>query len=884
MEKRTYTNLLFFFLFSIAFLPRSFAQASCVNCPIFFWESVIHPGLVVSQIEVETDGPNNLLENRLTSACVLMEHPGASDIFIVLIAPDGRAYYLLGDDNNNAGGCIGPFPVLVDVCFSPGNTNPITFDSPYINSCIYAGGCPAGEWNVSCGQSLFSDLFPLATPTPNCDLDDFNIDGAPVEGVWTLVVGCVCMQGEAEARLVDWSLDFEQASTSTDQTCFAPEGEMVHTSVEICQESNFHYLPFAIDYEGFDYPEVLGVQVLDVLLQEETIVAAAYFLDAQDLEPGVYQGIGLQFERPTNSSLNPVIEALSGMTKEEANDYLHDQDLCFTWSSSQMEIIISTPEATIYEDAIGCPGECVIIQGTEYCDPGSFEVILEAQNGRHCDTTIIVGFSHYYDEDDIQLTIPEMPCLDEAFQLQVEGALTYEWIGPNGFHSTAANPMIESFGWDDLGTYTVYLGMPGDCETSRVFEIQELCKEEQLELEVLETVMLCSDGPIMQWDYCQMTATGITDFQVIPSECLEITGLNPGSESICLEVGAANLATLYHTIHVNILEPEYSWPGDLNFDGLVNHVDALYLGLAYELQGTARIDPSTVWAQQYTTSWSGQTPESQINHKHLDADGNGQINADDLLPIQQNWQQSHPEGQNPGLPNYAGNQVASLHLELPELQNGQWVDIPLHLGTENQAAQEIYGLAFRMLIDPALLEGGNLQFEFHDNFLGTVQEDWLSFVHYEAGVLSASLTRKDGQAVDGFGPIASLSFQVATDYPLTQNVQFELINDLCLKSVELPCGIVGGIQTTELTTSTSSVFPSDWQLSPNPASDRLYLNTNNSVPDQVFLMDIQSKVHQSWTPLGNATELVLENIAPGLYIFVIDNGQKRYHQRLVIVP
>ena len=66
------------------------------------------------------------------------------------------------------------------------------------------------------------------------------------------------------------------------------------------------------------------------------------------------------------------------------------------------------------------------------------------------------------------------------------------------------------------------------------------------------------------------------------------------------------------------------WPGDTDNNGLVNNLDFLQIGLAYNYLGTVRDTATVQWSGQTASPWT--TNPAGINSAYADANGDGLVN------------------------------------------------------------------------------------------------------------------------------------------------------------------------------------------------------------------------------------------------------------------
>lgn len=206
--------------------------------------------------------------------------------------------------------------------------------------------------------------------------------------------------------------------------------------------------------------------------------------------------------------------------------------------------------------------------------------------------------------------------------------------------------------------------------------------------------------------------------------------------------------------------PECVWPGDADNNNAVNHHDLLYIGLAYDAQGLTRPNASLNWIGQESPDWVQTSAVRNINYKNMDTNGDGTINAADTLAIVQNWSQViNPAQDNPfdsPLDSLGNNLFPDLTLDTDTLMPGQAVNFPLLLGSQNNQLDNIYGLAFSISYDPAVVKD-NVRFTPSASWFGNESQFlWIQKNFVRQGRLDVAITRKDGLPVSGWGAIGNV--------------------------------------------------------------------------------------------------------------------------------
>gem|GEM_PF-2159374 len=326
------------------------------------------------------------------------------------------------------------------------------------------------------------------------------------------------------------------------------------------------------------------------------------------------------------------------------------------------------------------------------------------------------------------------------------------------------------------------------------------------------------------------------------------------------------------------------WPGDANYDLLVNNADLLPIGIAWGETGPVRPNSSIAFTAQPATDWVSYFSNA-VNKKHADCDGNGTIDAADTLAVTANYGMTHlpvaPSGQK------IQNGSVDLYLALPvtPVVPGSVISIPVMLGTPVVPADAIYGAAFSITCDPALVVPGSVTVDYAGSWLLASG----NFLHLEkdfasAGTIDVALTRTDHIDVAGQGMIAMLSFTVAPN--ASGSFSLGIANPVIVQhdGAEIPVNtlngvIVAGIFSPAVTLNTACY--------PNPFHSEAYLTFSNP-EHETFILSITDGQGRMVKPFSNtsADRIIInrEDLSNGMYFYELKNanGTKYGTGKLVI--
>ncbi|MDZ4683137.1 MAG: Ig-like domain-containing protein [Saprospiraceae bacterium] len=203
------------------------------------------------------------------------------------------------------------------------------------------------------------------------------------------------------------------------------------------------------------------------------------------------------------------------------------------------------------------------------------------------------------------------------------------------------------------------------------------------------------------------------------------------------------------------------WPGDTNFDGVVNMEDILPLGLSMGEVGKPRANATlTTWYGQYADNWVNIFDPTAIDLKHLDTDGDSLVTALDTTAISMYYSRTH--SLTPARVPYYENEII--------LQGnifaspGDLIELDMVLGNSGNPAHNVYGFTFPFVYNPLIFVPESVGIEFRSNSWLTYNSPVLHMTrNNQAGLLEAGYTRTSGLSASGHGEIGKLRLIVSDD-------------------------------------------------------------------------------------------------------------------------
>jgi len=325
-----------------------------------------------------------------------------------------------------------------------------------------------------------------------------------------------------------------------------------------------------------------------------------------------------------------------------------------------------------------------------------------------------------------------------------------------------------------------------------------------------------------------------------------------------------------------ICEDDCMWPGDANLDGIVNHHDVLPLGVGWSQKGPVRKQLFVTWAPQSADNWNTVYNQT-YNFKHLDADGNGQIDVFDQKVVVGFYNRHNLHYQpEPDVFPEGGNLFFSTIASTPiKIKAGD--DLLLFINFSSD--QKIYGLSFTV-------DYGS---QYWNNTVALVSggSELLKLVNKETGQLDFALSNTDQVSTIDSGRICTIFLNGAKSDSgfLPDSTQFRIKNIRGVLADGTPVYLGAQTQTVffdqTISVQAQPQSPSV-QLFPNPSEGLVHILTNLPAPHDISIFDLSGRLMLLETNASTDTMLHLTDWPPGVYIVKIKTNVGISLHKLII--
>lgn len=359
-----------------------------------------------------------------------------------------------------------------------------------------------------------------------------------------------------------------------------------------------------------------------------------------------------------------------------------------------------------------------------------------------------------------------------------------------------------------------------------------------------------------------------------------------------VEDSLCTINTVYQRTYTLIVgDTALVWPGDANDDHVANNLDLLALGLAFGSTGPTRANASNNWVGQMSLPWMDTIP-GPVNKKHQDCNGDGTVDANDTLALSLNYGNTHNKG------NVAARGQATdppLRIILPDSANvGDTIHAPIVLGDSAVPASNVYGLAFSLSYDAALIDSTSFGITFDPSWMGTVSNSLsMSRNLFHQTRCDGAHVRTDHQNVSGMGQIGTAHFIIIDNIDgkmqtLTTDTLPIAFFDVTLIGVDgellavdpIPDSLIVYQLSTE---STTNPIANDIAVYPNPAQNLVTVRAGGQTIETIRVHNMQGQLVGALEGNGrDELRFDTRQFADGMYFLTVGTNAGIRTRRLVI--
>lgn len=331
------------------------------------------------------------------------------------------------------------------------------------------------------------------------------------------------------------------------------------------------------------------------------------------------------------------------------------------------------------------------------------------------------------------------------------------------------------------------------------------------------------------------------------------------------------------------------WPGDANNNGIANHVDLLYVGLAHGAMGPIRDTTANIsWMPNQGTSIWQQTTSNGVDYAYVDTDGSGFIDNLDQAAIDQNYDLVHGMVV-PDTGTAFSTNSPSLSLDFAQdsilLFGDTVVLVNIVLGDLGNTLDSIYGLAFTVEFDSSVVDSAF--FMLQGGFLASTSSVLsIGRVKQASGKIEMGITRVNHVNAAGQGAIGSIGIVMDDNLRTSQFFEVGLqISDVVAFGAGgsyIPLRPVGDTLRVN-TPSVSTTKPlGGFKVYPVPTDHWLKVELPTGI-DEVLLHDVTGKEIYMARPESPSDILFdVGELPPGAYLLSVRSGKAWMRKKVLV--
>ncbi len=363
--------------------------------------------------------------------------------------------------------------------------------------------------------------------------------------------------------------------------------------------------------------------------------------------------------------------------------------------------------------------------------------------------------------------------------------------------------------------------------------------------------------------------------------------------NFCLTTGTKQCAPIKIKVETYaeagcIPSSQFIWPGDANADGLVSLRDINSISKFVGTMGPDRVNNLNIWTNQISKDWSRS---EGINAKHADANGDGEVNEDDVQIVLDNYNRSHKLIAQGVYQFFPSSSTASPVAKV--IAPGEDAVIHLAFGDAQNLVYDIDAISFDLEYNGDLIKPEDIDVEVIDHSWFGYDNVILNGKLSSQGKLSVNFSSSRGKPRNGYGktvrvktkggPIVGHAegFKIPKEIPLEfkiKNIQLGQANGNVITFPDTKSTVI--IDFTRKPGALVGI-----KQYPNPTSNYLVVEANkkNDLIQRFTLTDLTGRmvVDKNVVPSHQFRQSVL-HIPSGMYISQVKTNSGVYTEKIEI--
>lgn len=328
------------------------------------------------------------------------------------------------------------------------------------------------------------------------------------------------------------------------------------------------------------------------------------------------------------------------------------------------------------------------------------------------------------------------------------------------------------------------------------------------------------------------------------------------------------------------------WPGDANDDLVADNNDILAISLGNGTAVAARNATGNAW-NGFPSLSMGTGILGTSDNKHIDCDGNGIINLNDTNAVVQNFSLTRPASKYGSFSSSVISAAPTLAIDIVQdtLTAGAAGNILLSLGDNANPANNVYGVAFTLGFDAAVIDPASFSINGSGSWLGTQHTDMLCIALSDgtSGMIQGVVSRYNHANAGGNGLIANLGFTTQNNYSGTQQVNFTLSNVMLIDNSGTPQAVS---QANDSLVALDPLLGIHHQQSallklfPNPAREQVMISCSSG--SLIELFNAQGNKVKEMRAAAGTHMLPANELAKGVYLVKVTDAYGKIHREKLV--